>query len=1049
MSESASYIHGLLSHLGFAFDGTLWQKKYKTHSDYLISVNVEAGLIDYGSKIDLGAATTSNLSQPENLVVLECVNRLLEKGYRPNSLTLEKTWKLGRSGKSGRADITVSNHGDGHTLFIIECKTWGQEFQREKHQMQGNGGQLFSYRQQDYHCRYLCLYTSVFEYRQVRYENAIVRLSDDPKLVEQYESGARDIKLFRDAGTAGELHAAWKESYACYFHPNGIFDEEAQAYAIELKPLKLKDLRRLEEGDGGFIHNQFAEILRHNNISDRENAFNKMISLFLCKVVDENKSEIDVMDFQWKEGVDTYEDLQDRLQRLYQIGMQDYLKEDVIYFENDYVEKAFCRYKKAVAKDKMVQMLRALKFYTNNELAFKEVHNEALFIQNAKVLNEVVQLIQPFRIKYSHKEQFLGNLFELLLNTGVKQSEGQFFTPIPIVGFIIASLPLAEQIAKRQTRGEVHRLPRVIDYACGSGHFITEAIGVLQETAKKLALPEGTDTRWTRDYVFGIERDYRLARVAKIACFMNGAGDANIIYGDGLETHAELGVRESFDILIANPPYAIKDFKQHLSLEHNNFDLLDVLTDSSSEIEILFVERIKQLLKPSGMAGVILPSSILSNGGAYARAREVLFRHFEIKGIVELGGGTFIATNTNTVILFLKKRIHGDFTHFTYRAEAIFDEGRVFDGEYQDEHLLRGYCGLLDIEYEDYLDFLNDNKDPTSQPKLTESELYRNYQDAFNALKETIKYRASRAFRSQEEADQEHDLSQRFRPFLLEREKKKFIHYCLAHNQEAVIVKAGAKDVEKEFLGYEWSKRRGYEGMRETGPGKLFDSNDPYNSEKASSYIRRNFLGELLDEEQPEGIRGHVSIVRLADLLDFEDIAFDLRINIGPELPESTKYPSVRFNTAARLKYGKGLPKKKRKKGQYPVLGSNGIDGYHNEYLVKGPAIIVGRKGSAGKVTYVESNCFPIDTTFWLEIDPDYLLPKFAYWLLKWLDLSILVGRKGMGVPGLNRTDVHKSRIPAVPIADQRRFLTELNSVDDGLKDADTRKLAILDGYLR
>ena len=957
-------------------------------------------------------------------------------------------WQLGHSGKSGRADITVANLGDDQTLFIVECKTWGYEFQREKHQMQNNGGQLFSYRQQDYHCQYLCLYASVFEHDHVQYENAIVRLSDDPKLVEQYESGSKDIKLFRLAKTAKELHAAWKESYACYFHPNGIFDDEAQPYAIELKPLKLKDLRKLEEGDGSFIHNQFAEILRHNNISDRENAFNKMISLFLCKVVDENRSENDVMDFQWKEGVDTYEDLQDRLQRLYQIGMQHYLKEKVIYFENDYVERAFRHHRRAVAKDMMVEMLRALKFYTNNELAFKEVHNQALFIQNAKVLNEVVQLVQPYRIKYSHKEQFLGNLFELLLNAGFKQSEGQFFTPIPIAGFIIASLPLQEQIAQRQSRGEVHKLPRMIDYACGSGHFITEAIGVLHEIGKKLALPECTDTRWTRDYMFGIERDYRLARVAKVACFMNGAGDVNIIYGDGLENHAELGGPESFDMLIANPPYAIKDFKQHLNLEHNDFDLLDALTENSSEIETLFIERIHQLLRPGGMAGVILPSSILSNGGPYARARQLLFRHFEIKGIVELGGGTFIETNTNTVIFFLQKRINGDFTHFTYRAEAIYDDGRIAGGEYQDEHLLRDYCELLNIEYEDYLGLLGHDQDIRSHQDLTTSELYRNYHKAFQDSTETKKHKKSRTFKMQTESEQEKYLTKRFRTFILEWEKKKFIHFCLTHNQKTVIVKAGVKDAEKNFLGYEWSKRRGHEGMQEIGPGKLFDSHNPYNPDKASSYVRRNFLSELGDEEPAEGILEHVSILRLSDLLDFEETGLNLRINIGPELPLSTKYPSVRFDTLAQLEYGKSLPAKNRQQGPYPVMGSNGIDGHHKNYLVEGPSIVIGRKGSAGKVTYVEENCFPIDTTFWLRFDPDRLLPKFAYWLFEWLDLSILVGRKGMGVPGLNRNDVHRSRIPHVPTDDQQRLLTELDSVDDNLNDAKKQKLAILDRYL-
>jgi len=97
---------------------------------YEISVDLCKDKIDYGNLIKRGDETTSNLQHPENLVVLECVNRLIEKGYKPNDLTLEKKWKLGRTTKSGKADITVKGK-DGKTLLIIECKTWGHEFTKE------------------------------------------------------------------------------------------------------------------------------------------------------------------------------------------------------------------------------------------------------------------------------------------------------------------------------------------------------------------------------------------------------------------------------------------------------------------------------------------------------------------------------------------------------------------------------------------------------------------------------------------------------------------------------------------------------------------------------------------------------------------------------------------------------------------------------------------------------------------------------------------------------------------------------------------------------
>ena len=118
---------------------------------------------------------------------------------------------------------------------------------------------------------------------------------------------------------------------------------------------------------------------------------------------------------------------------------------------------------------------------------------------------------------------------------------------------------------------------------------------------------------WVRDHIYGIEKDYRLARVAKISLFMNGAGEGNIIFGDGLENAPDKGIENgTFDILVANPPYAVKDFKQHLQLKNNSFTLLDRIGMNGGEIETLFVERIAQLLKPQGVAAVILPSSIMS-----------------------------------------------------------------------------------------------------------------------------------------------------------------------------------------------------------------------------------------------------------------------------------------------------------------------------------------------------------------------------------------------------------------------------------------------------
>jgi len=115
----------------------------------------------------------------------------------------------------------------------------------------------------------------------------------------------------------------------------------------------------------------------------------------------------------------------------------------------------------------------------------------------------------------------------------------------------------------------------------------------------------------------------------------------------------------------------------------------------------------------------------------------------------------------------------------------------------------------------------------------------------------------------------------------------------------------------------------------------------------------------------------------------------------------------VGFEQVCTFEYGSSLPLKKRKGDKYPVMGSNGVAGYHDEFIVKGPAIIIGRKGSAGEVVWTDLNCFPIDTTYYVELKDKTYNFKFLYYILQSLGLQSLKG--GAGIPGLNRNDVYRT----------------------------------------
>ena len=191
--------------------------------------------------------------------------------------------------------------------------------------------------------------------------------------------------------------------------------------------------------------------------------------------------------------------------------------------------------------------------------------------------------------------------------------------------------------------------------------------------------------------------------------------------------------------------------------------------------------------------------------------------------------------------------------------------------------------------------------------------------------------------------------------------------------------------------------------------------------EDINEYLRRTRADETLDDFCPTtGL-----------IVGKERIAEDGEYSLSggryvSDQPRTSHFPLVDFEKVCTLEYGASLPKKKRRDGPYPVMGSNGISGYHDDYLIQGPAIVVGRKGSAGEVTYVPDHCFPIDTTYYVNlVDKEETDLLYIYYLLKTLGLPEL--RNGAGVPGLNRNDVYnKYRLPLPPLEVQREIVAEI-----------------------
>lgn len=1037
-----SNFKNLLLSLNFTNKNELYEKKFPS-----LNVSMWADFTKrklYYPDAIKGRERNESFDTPENFVVFECVHRLLQKGYRPEHIELEKEWHLGHDSKGGRADICVTN-SKGSLLFIIECKTWGKEFEKALFDTKNDGAQLFSYWQQDQSCKWLILYTSDYKEKCVEYKSPTIDCSDDANITFIAKKD-RSIKLYRDAKTAQEKYEVWNETYSCRLHEDMVFSEESVAYQIGVRPLRKKNLRNFSPTDK--IVNQFEEILRHNNVSDKENAFNRLIALFICKLVDEStKSEDAEVEFQYKQGSDTYETLQDRLQRLHTDGMEKFMQEKIYYVSSDYPERLFANYtgsKRKKAIEDLHNTIRILKFFSNNDFAFKDVHNEELFYQNGKILVEMVQLFEKYRIVYPSKHQFLGDLFEQLLNKGFKQNEGQFFTPIPITRFIWDSLPIERMVTSE--RGTEY--PKVIDYACGAGHFLTEAIEAINFFTRS---QQSNDNAWVREKIFGIEKDYRLARVAKISLFMNGAGEGNIVFGDGLENSPAKGIENgTFDILVANPPYSVKDFKLHLQLKDNSFSLLKRIGDNGSEIETLFVERIVQLLKPKGVAAVILPSSILSNGSAsYIGAREQLLQNFLIRGLVAFGSKTFGATGTNTVVMFLEK-----FEEPPKKIDLSSDSvSAIFCGEdideWKDKEILEEYVAQIKIDKNVYLNFLQKN---FQLEELKETDYLKMYVEGFIGSKDAKNLFNSKSYKNKNKTQQDSLFLEKLYDYAHEIEKEKLLYFSLVFRQKTVVVITPSDNKgQKEFLGYEWSNRKGNEGIQIiTRGGKMYCDADRTSVGTIAHGIKESFYGRVpaFNEE----LQAYASVVRTKDMLDFTRVMFNKAMRLSGEKVNDlqSKYPLFALGKVCDVMIG-GTPSRKHAeyfkgnnlwvsikemRGQTisdteEKITDEAVSASNVKSVPAGTTLLsfkltIGRVAIAGKELYTNEAIAAL-----IPLNQDLILDKYIFYLFK----SELIDLDGMGNKAFGkslnsaylREDV---KVPVPPITVQQQIIDECAKVD-------------------
>ena len=1092
-------LHNVLKNFGFKESNSIWSKQYNNGASItvdFIKQSIEYAPIDdtfkngeypNSNKPANGFIkhrdTILNFNANENFVCLVCVHLLLEKGYEPKHIVFEPAFKVGHVNKQSYGDILVFDK-NYKPLVLIENKTFGSEFSAEWNSMQKNGGQLFSYLgpldNQIGLCNYLVLFACDFD-EQLVLKSHIITLKDNDKRIAELENPL----TFKNRDPSFEV---WDKTYAKSFETKGLFEDDIEPYSIGKTKYTIKDLKSLSHAEIRPIYHEFATILRNHAITDFEHSFYILIDLFLCKITDERNNPNDLQFYYKGVSRDTPKQFCSRLLKLYKQGKKDLFGVDVVNKEESDIQQIFDDTARSLTNGlfaSIKELFEEIKFYNIKKFNFIDVENKDEFELNFQILIKITALIQDINLSNSETNHFFGDLFEGLLSKNVHQTEGQFFTPLPIVNFIIKSLPQFDN----------SKNVKVLDYACGAGHFLTEFIKAYPNTE-----------------VYGIEKSQPLSQVAKIATIINGANtNSHIVFKDALSFLNNREIRfqgfddESFDCIIANPPYSVKGFLNTLTKnERDKFTLCNYVNekslDSKRSIECFFIERSKHFLKQRGIMGIVLPSSILSNGEIYIKTRELLFESFNILSIVSLGSRTFGSTETNTIIIFaqkVKKNSHGLLETFINKKDYT---------QYVNHKALDDYLEKQNYDKQDYFEFMQDDN---LSKKLEDHEIFADYKQNFkkvpikktlqkelfkissyykNELKENSKeykkllneFLSSNEYKTLEQAE----YRKQFISFVKEIEKDKLNTFIQIQSNEVAILQSPPDKIKNKsnkteivkFLGYDWSNRKGSEGIKyivdqlsDTDDiskdevdaedaeiiesinsikyikTPLYNPNDDYDHTKYAFALRKhnceqckkfsfnfqpsNKLTNLFENNEDK----YLHYAKLSDMIDFSKTNFDkaIKLNIGKKQIEfKSKYPLAKLEQIASLQKGQSITSKNIIKGTIKVVaGGTNFAYFHNESNRPANVITISASGAnAGYVNFWKEPIFASDCTTILT-DNDFTT-KYIFYFLKVHQEYIYNLQKGQDQPHVYSDDLKLFQIPLPPLEIQQSIVSECEQID-------------------
>lgn len=374
-------------------------------------------------------------------------------------------------------------------------------------------------------------------------------------------------------------------------------------------------------------------------------------------------------------------------------------------------------------------MLKRIKaIYAIGEKDAPEVFKDGITLTAQETLT-IVKYFQRINLNKTDLDS-KGKAFETFMGSYFRGDFGQFFTPRPIVKFIVDSLPITHK-------------SRVLDTSCGSGGFLLFALDKIREKAGEFYHPvkeEKDHYKYWHDFaeknLFGIEINEQIARTAKMNMIIHDDGHTNVISTDGLFSDVEMQLKSgnkefkynSFDFIITNPPFGSsikqteKAYMHQYNLASKEVDWLSTTTNNkavvrdSQSTEVLFIEQCHKFLVEDGYLAVVIPDGILTNS-SLQYVRDNIEENYRIVAVVSMPQTAFAATGAGvkSSVLFLRK-------HKLKQTEKIVHQKGKLKEQLKKENLYLATIEKWEKEKNSAVKKL-EQEAAKANPKLTKKEI--------------------------------------------------------------------------------------------------------------------------------------------------------------------------------------------------------------------------------------------------------------------------------------------------------------------------------------